>query len=104
MSTIPTPHRTWCDESECTTRPDGQLVHRSAGTSFELNTTQVLTASMLTVQLVETAEGIEVGVTVQGAVVASYPTTLAPQIAAEFGDALLDHAERAMGLGRRSGA
>jgi hypothetical protein len=104
IPTPPTPHRTWCDESECTTRKDGQLVHRSAGEAFDLSTTRVWTASMLTVQLVDTGEGIQVGVTVQGAVTASYRMTLTPQVAAEVGDALLDHVERALGLGRSSGA
>jgi hypothetical protein len=69
MGIIPTPltpHRTWCDESECTTRPDGQVVHRSAGAVDDLNENQVWTASMLTIALVETDNGIEVGFDVMG--------------------------------------
>src|SRR5262249_38836317 len=87
-------HRSWCDPDEYTTRPDGQVVHRSAGETFELNTTQIWTSSMLTVQLVETAEGIEVGVTVQGAV-SSHSATLLPEGAVELARSLLAHAERA---------
>jgi hypothetical protein len=106
MSTIPTPatpHRTWCDPAECTTRPDGEVVHRSEGAVFDFDSSRIWTASMLTVQLVETTEGIEVGVTVQGAI-STYSATLNPGSAVELGDALLDHAERALGLGRRSDA
>jgi hypothetical protein len=87
MSTIPTPptpHRTWCDESECTTRPGGQVVHRSAGAVFDLNENQVWMASMLTIALVETDNGIEVGFDVMGAIVRS-SATLIPEVAAELG-------------------
>ncbi len=97
MSNLSTPHHPWCDESECSTRQDGQLVHRSAGETFDLNNNRWLTASMLTVHLVETSEGIEVGLAIQGAVTTAISATLLPEAAAELGGALLDHAERALG-------
>jgi hypothetical protein len=46
------------------------------------------------VQLVETGEDIEVGVTVEGAVARSSATVL-PETAVELAKSLLDHAERA---------
>lgn len=98
-------HRSWCEPTECTTSPDGQLVHRSAGEPFDFDLSRIWTASLLTVHLVERGEGegIEVGVTIQGAISTS-SATLIPEVAAELGGALLDHAERALGLSRSSGS
>ena len=92
MATIPTPHSSWCDESACYTAKDGQPVHLSTGTSF-------VDYGMATVYLVDRGNGIEVKLAVDGQIV-STEVTLMPELAAELGDALLDHAERALGLGR----
>ncbi len=54
---------------------------------------------MVTIALFETGNGIEVGFDVMGAIVRS-SATLLPEVAAGLGEALLDHAERALGLGR----
>jgi hypothetical protein len=94
MATIPTPHQPWCDESECITRPDGQIVHRSAGEVFDLNTAQMWTSSMLKVQFVEIGDDVEVGVTVEGAV-SRHSAMVLPETAVELAKSLLDHAERA---------
>lgn len=103
MNNLSTPHRPWCEPSECYTQPDGQLVHRSAGEPFDFDLSRIWTASMLTVHLVEfiEGEGIQVGVTIQGAI-STYSATFLPEVAAELGEALLDHAERALGLSRRA--
>lgn len=87
-------HPSWCDPSECSTRDD-QLVHRSAGEAFDLDTSRIWTASMLTVQLVEANEGVKVGLAVEGALMRSSEILVPPEVAAELGDALLDHARRA---------
>lgn len=34
MNTIPTPHPSWCDETECFTCHGGQVVHRAGGEAF----------------------------------------------------------------------
>ncbi|MGH3936621.1 MAG: hypothetical protein ACRDS1_16845 [Pseudonocardiaceae bacterium] len=91
MSKVSTPHTTWCSQDDCYTRQDGQTVHRSAGESF-------VDEGMATVRLVDRGNGIEVALAVDGRIV-STEIVLIPEMAAELGEALIDHAERAQGFG-----
>ncbi|MGH3837662.1 MAG: hypothetical protein ACRDSF_18465 [Pseudonocardiaceae bacterium] len=97
MSSIP--HRTWCDLSECYTEDlDGVTIHLSGETTF------VTMCDQLGVQLIETDNGIEVQIKLYGCLAPFHLATfhsavLIPEMAAQLGEALLDHAERATGQG-----
>lgn len=90
MGKVSTPHRTWCAESDCYTRQDGQAVHVSTEASF------VPDRGLVAVRLVDRGDGIEVNIQVDGLLVHT-AVTLIPEMAAELGEALIDHAERALG-------
>ncbi|MGH3769206.1 MAG: hypothetical protein ACRDS0_26555 [Pseudonocardiaceae bacterium] len=99
MSNLSTPHTTWCDQESCYTDHNGKPIHRSEGRPFDLDPARIWTASMLWVQLADVGNGIEIGLSIEGAIT-RVQTTMLPEDAAELGDCLLDHAERAMGLSR----
>lgn len=100
MGNLSTPHRSWCDEDACYEDREGHPIHRSSGRPFDLDPARIWTASMLWVALVDVGNGIEVGLSIEGAI-ARVQTTMDPEDAAELGEALLDHAERAVGLSMR---
>lgn len=91
MSKVATPHRTWCAESDCYTRQDGQAVHVSTETSF------IPDRGHVAVRLVDRGDGIEVNIQVDGPLVHT-AVTLIPEMAAELGESLVDHGERALRL------
>lgn len=88
MSIIPTQHRSWCAESECYTRQDGRVVHRSGGESF-------VDDGMVTVRLVDRGNGIEVQLQVDGRIVTEVVLIL--ELAADLAESLVRHANCAIG-------
>lgn len=88
MSKVSTPHRTWCAESDCYTRQDGQAVHVSTEASF------IPDRGHLTVRLADVGDGIEVGIGVDTPIFTT-SVRLIPEIAIELAESLIEHARRA---------
>jgi hypothetical protein len=93
MSKVSTPHRSWCDQDACYTRHDGRAVHRSTEVAV------FPSAGVLSVQLVDAGEGIEVLVAL-GTPIRTSSARLIPEDAAELAELLREHAQRAVGLER----
>ncbi len=89
-------HRAWCDPTECYARSDETIAHVSTPVGL------IPLHGQVDVALVERGDGIEVKLSAHGSVTTT-AMTLHPELAAELGKALLDHAERALALSAPSG-